>query len=152
MYHPKEEKRGIGVFSLQNPDVGALDIELRGKKFPTGEHQSAIQYSNINLEIGHHRKCLEKMSKRSAEDVQDGNQAYLKRQKISNPAVPKKTGPPTEIHSAKQLRQLLAFDQDSGRAKHGKCDRQTSREACMLTHPSNRFLQGVSRYHCRSRK
>jgi nucleolar pre-ribosomal-associated protein 1 len=55
------------------------------------------------------------MSKRTV-DADDGNQAYLKRQKISHVA------PLTaveEIRSSRQLQQLLAFDQDTGRAKHG---------------------------------
>lgn len=57
------------------------------------------------------------MSKRGVEDlVEDGNQAYLKRQKIKHiPSVPAET-----IQSSKQLRQLLAFDQDVAKAKHGK--------------------------------
>ncbi|TVY83794.1 Uncharacterized protein LSUE1_G001903 [Lachnellula suecica] len=59
------------------------------------------------------------MGKRGVEDVEDGNQAYLKRQKISNISVVKSSEPATEIRSARQLRQLLAFDQDSDRSKHG---------------------------------
>ncbi|KAG0652528.1 URB1 ribosome biogenesis 1 [Hyphodiscus hymeniophilus] len=54
------------------------------------------------------------MAKRPAE-AEDGNQAYLKRQKISNPG--KLSAPAEEIRSGKQLRQTLAFDQDSGRSK-----------------------------------
>lgn len=60
------------------------------------------------------------MSKRSAEDtgIENGDQAYLKRQKITTPAKNVQTA--TEINSGKQLRQLVAFDQDNIRAKHGK--------------------------------
>lgn len=60
------------------------------------------------------------MAKRGVEDLEDGNQAYLKRQKISNTNVSKTTSPPTEIRSARELRRLLSFDQDSTRSKHGK--------------------------------
>lgn len=59
------------------------------------------------------------MAKRPAEDIEDGNQAYLKRQKISNTGASKTFNPPEEIRSSRQLRQILAFDQDAGRAKHG---------------------------------
>ena len=58
------------------------------------------------------------MAKRHAEEVEDGNHAYLKRQKISNPG--KVSTPVEEIRSARQLRQVLAFDQDSSRSKSGK--------------------------------
>lgn len=57
------------------------------------------------------------MAKRYAEEVEDGNQAYLKRQRISGATQP--FSAPAEIRSARQLRQILAFDQDTGRAKHG---------------------------------
>ena len=60
------------------------------------------------------------MGKRAAEDIEDGNLAYLKRQKIGN--VVEKTNPAVEIHSGKQLRQLLAFDQDAARSKNGKLE------------------------------
>ncbi|TVY94160.1 Uncharacterized protein LAWI1_G000472 [Lachnellula willkommii] len=60
------------------------------------------------------------MAKRGVEDLEDGNQAYLKRQKISNTNVSKPTSSPTEIRSARELRRLLSFDQDSTRSKHGK--------------------------------
>lgn len=50
----------------------------------------------------------------------DGNEAYLKRQKItSSSRSGPPAGPPIEIRSGKQLRQVLAFDQDSGRSKQG---------------------------------
>jgi nucleolar pre-ribosomal-associated protein 1 len=58
------------------------------------------------------------MTKRSVEDVENGNQAYLKRQKISK--LEKGTVPAEEIRSGRQLSQTLAFDQDSGRSKRGK--------------------------------
>lgn len=60
------------------------------------------------------------MSKRFADDGGDGNQAYLKRQKLSNPVNTAPTGPEEEIRSGKQLRQLLSFSQDSGRSRHGR--------------------------------
>jgi nucleolar pre-ribosomal-associated protein 1 len=58
------------------------------------------------------------MAKRPAEEVDDGNQAYLKRQKISNPG--KAISAPEEIRSGRQLRQILAFNQDSSQSKRGK--------------------------------
>lgn len=57
------------------------------------------------------------MAKRPAEEVIDGNQAYLKRQKITSTA---QQAPTEEIRSARQLRQILAFDQDASRSKQGK--------------------------------
>lgn len=66
------------------------------------------------------------MAKRPVEDVEDGNQAYLKRQKISNTG--KVSTGAEEIGSARQLRQILVFGQDSARSKHGKHTRETSEE------------------------
>jgi len=65
------------------------------------------------------------MSKRSlnpAEDVTSGNDAYLKRQKISHPnhTQTQVVASAEDIQSSRQLKQLLAFDQDVGRSKHGK--------------------------------
>lgn len=60
------------------------------------------------------------MAKRPAEDPVDGEQAYLKRSRISKPVKFTKTGPVEEVKSGKQLQQLLTFDQDQGRSKHGK--------------------------------
>ncbi|KAH7355214.1 ribosome 60S biogenesis N-terminal-domain-containing protein [Rhexocercosporidium sp. MPI-PUGE-AT-0058] len=58
------------------------------------------------------------MAKRPAEESADGNEAYLKRQKITSSArSAPPAGPPIEICSGQQLRQVLAFDQDSGRSK-----------------------------------
>lgn len=57
------------------------------------------------------------MSKRPSEVVEGGDQAYQKRQRISN--VTKTTYTSVDIQSARQLKQTLAFDQDSGRSKHG---------------------------------
>jgi nucleolar pre-ribosomal-associated protein 1 len=59
------------------------------------------------------------MSKRPVDDIEDGNQAYLKRQKISNNPTFTPAPATDEIRSARKLRQILAFDQDSGRSKHG---------------------------------
>ncbi|KAH9219615.1 ribosome 60S biogenesis N-terminal-domain-containing protein [Leptodontidium sp. 2 PMI_412] len=57
------------------------------------------------------------MAKRPAEEIVDGNEAYLKRQKITSTRSAPPAGPPIEIRSGKQLQQVLAFDQDSGRSK-----------------------------------
>lgn len=59
------------------------------------------------------------MAKRSAEaaDGEDGDLAYLKRQRISAPT--KIPSPAEEVRSAKQLQQILAFDQDTGRLRQG---------------------------------
>ncbi len=59
------------------------------------------------------------MSKRGADEVVDGKQAYLKRQKISNASqfVPPTTG--EEIRSGRQLQKLLAFGQDAGQSRYG---------------------------------
>jgi nucleolar pre-ribosomal-associated protein 1 len=56
------------------------------------------------------------MAKRPA-DGDDGNLAYQKRQKMST--FSNISSPAVEISSAGQLKQLLAFDQESGRSKHG---------------------------------
>jgi len=62
------------------------------------------------------------MVKRGADEIVDGNEAYLKRQKIGNSAGNSNANhvAAEEIRSARQLRQTLAFDQDNSRAKHGK--------------------------------
>ncbi len=61
-------------------------------------------------------ETLMTMGKRQSDSVVgDGNQAYLKRQKISHV-----TSSAEDIRSARQLQQLSAFDQDVGRAKHGR--------------------------------
>ncbi|KAL2070409.1 hypothetical protein VTL71DRAFT_13435 [Oculimacula yallundae] len=57
------------------------------------------------------------MAKRPAEENVDGNEAYLKRQKITSVRSAPPAGPPIEIRSGKQLRQVLTFDQDAGRSK-----------------------------------
>ena len=61
------------------------------------------------------------MSKRYADDGGEGDQAYLKRQKISfgsNEQTP--SNPTEEIRSARKLRQILAFDQDVTQSKKGR--------------------------------
>ncbi|KAK0120629.1 hypothetical protein ONS96_010833 [Cadophora gregata f. sp. sojae] len=59
------------------------------------------------------------MAKRPAEENVDGNEAYLKRQKITSSGRSGPfAGPPVEIRSGKHLKQVLAFDQDSGRSRH----------------------------------
>jgi nucleolar pre-ribosomal-associated protein 1 len=58
------------------------------------------------------------MGKRPADEVLDGNQAYLKRQKITSST---NAAPAEQISSARQLRKLLTFDQDVARSKHGDC-------------------------------
>ncbi len=70
------------------------------------------------------------MAKRPSEDVVDGHQAYLKRQKITNTA---NEGPGDEISSGRQLRQLLTFDQDAARSKHGKSSSGTDSGVYWLT-------------------
>ena len=55
------------------------------------------------------------MAKRTTDrPVEYGEQAYLKRQKIKHV-----TSSTEEIKSSRQLQQLLAFDQNFGRARHG---------------------------------
>ncbi|CZR63316.1 probable URB1 Nucleolar protein required for the normal accumulation of 25S and 5.8S rRNAs [Phialocephala subalpina] len=56
------------------------------------------------------------MTKRPAEEVADGNEAYLKRQNITPVSKQIQT---EEIRSARKLRQILAFDQDASRSKYG---------------------------------
>jgi nucleolar pre-ribosomal-associated protein 1 len=57
------------------------------------------------------------MGKRPVEEVVDGNQAYLKRQKITASV---NAATADEICSASQLRKLLAFDQNAAQSKHGR--------------------------------
>lgn len=73
------------------------------------------------------------MSKRGADEGGDGNQAYLKRQKLSNPVNTAPTGPEDVIQSGRQLRQLLSFNQDSGRTRHGILLRTCHLRVQMLT-------------------
>ena len=55
------------------------------------------------------------MAKRPSDLAEEeGNQAYLKRQKIKHVATSAES-----IQSSRQLQKLLAFDQDAGRARHG---------------------------------
>ena len=61
------------------------------------------------------------MAKRPIEEVVDGQQAYLKRQKITN-AKPVNAGPALpeeETSSGKQLQRLLTFSQNAARLKQG---------------------------------
>jgi hypothetical protein len=61
---------------------------------------------------------LATMAKRTNErPVEDGNQVYLKRQKIKHV-----TSSAEEIQSSIQLQQLLAFDQNVVRAKYGNLE------------------------------
>jgi hypothetical protein len=62
------------------------------------------------------------MAKRDSEAVENGDQAYLKRQKIKHVASGSNatTVPTEDVQSSRQLQRLLAFDQDPGRAKQGK--------------------------------
>lgn len=56
-----------------------------------------------------------KMSKRQVEQQSKGSEeAYNKRQKIKHVI-----NTTEDIQSSRQLQQLLAFDQDVGRARHG---------------------------------
>lgn len=57
------------------------------------------------------------MSKRAPVDLGDGHDAYMKRQKLSHGL--KTANTQEEIQSGRQLQQLLAFDQDLARGKHG---------------------------------
>ena len=57
------------------------------------------------------------MSKRAPVDIGDGHDAYLKRQKLSHGL--KTANIPQEIQSGRQLQQLLGFDQDLVKGKHG---------------------------------
>lgn len=57
------------------------------------------------------------MSKRAPVDIGDGHDAYLKRQKLSHGL--KTANTQQEIQSGRQLQQLLGFDQDLARGKHG---------------------------------
>jgi hypothetical protein len=60
------------------------------------------------------------MSKRAPVDIGDGHDAYLKRQKLSHGLKTANTAIiQQEIQSGRQLQQLLGFDQDLARGKHG---------------------------------
>jgi hypothetical protein len=105
---PKKAFCGVGCFSL------VADIELSYRK----------KFRSLSLYHSHYRRTRRvittsnvfKMPKRPAEAAVDGNQVYLKRQKITKSI---SAGPAEEIRSARQLRQLLAFDQDASRSKQG---------------------------------
>ena len=60
---------------------------------------------------------LFRSSKRAPVDIGDGHDAYLKRQKLSHGL--KTANTQQEIQSGRQLQQLLGFDQDLARGKHG---------------------------------
>ena len=59
------------------------------------------------------------MAKRPGDELVDGNQAYLKRQRITSSAGKSFE---EEIRSGEELRQLLSFDQDAARTRHGIID------------------------------
>lgn len=85
------------------------------------------------------------MVKRAAEDIQDGNEAYLKRQKITNSTSSgANTTTTEEIRHGRQLRQLLAFDQDLGRAKSGQFG-LCPLKCIVLTFHRYSIFQGLSR-------
>ncbi|KFX97605.1 hypothetical protein O988_04766 [Pseudogymnoascus sp. VKM F-3808] len=83
--------------------------------------KSALRYDF--LEFGARNKCDNLveistiMSKRAPVDIGDGHDAYLKRQKLSHGL--KAVDTQQEIQSGRQLQQLLGFDQDLVRGKHG---------------------------------
>jgi hypothetical protein len=68
------------------------------------------------------------MAKRSAGEAFDGNEVYLKRQKLTTGLNLAQNG----IHNGAQLRQALAFDQDLRHAKQGK-DSQIMSKIKLLT-------------------
>jgi hypothetical protein len=74
--------------------------------------------------------------------MEDGNQAYLKRQKIKHVV-----SSAEDIQSSGQLKDLLAFDQDAGRAKHGTVPQKIS---LSITEPISRnpIFQDLSRNLC----
>jgi len=79
------------------------------------------------------------MSKRAPADLGDGHEAYLKRQKLSHGV--KATTAREEIQSSRQLQQLLAFDQDAGRAKHGMCATRPYATCCEFSELSRDELE-----------
>lgn len=85
------------------------------EKVPQTESSPACKQRSVKTR---NRKRLI-MSKRPVDDIEDGNQAYLKRQKISNNPTFTPAPATDEIRSARKLRQILAFDQDTGRSKNG---------------------------------
>ena len=62
------------------------------------------------------------MAKRPVEEIENGNEGFSKRQKISKPGMV--SAPVGEIRSGRQLQQILAFDQDSGRSRRGKLPKE----------------------------
>lgn len=95
--------------------------------FPKLRKISQAKHENATTHIKH----TFRMGKRPGGEVEDGNQAYLKRQKISNPG--KVTVPAEAIRSGRQLQQILAFDQDAGRSKHGDCPRSTPKRVLLIS-------------------
>jgi hypothetical protein len=62
------------------------------------------------------------MIKRPVEDAEDGDQAYLKRQRIFAPV--KGSNLIEGISSGRQLQKTLTFDQDVTRSRQGMCSFQ----------------------------
>ena len=59
------------------------------------------------------------MAKRPVDEVVDGNDAYLKRQKLTHSVEKQSSTPIEEIRSGKQLQRILAFDQNAAQSRHG---------------------------------
>ena len=70
------------------------------------------------------------MAKRLAPGDEDGQAAYLKRQRITPLA---KAAILEDIHSAAQLKEILTFDQDAGRLKNGTLLCYYDAQLCLYT-------------------
>ncbi|KAG9241520.1 ribosome 60S biogenesis N-terminal-domain-containing protein [Calycina marina] len=90
------------------------------------------------------------MSKRYAEDGGEGDQAYLKRQKISfssnEVTIPPNPSIELEIRSARKLRQVLAFDQDVTQSKKAIQSFKTFLESIASTDDNSAQLSILKEY------
>lgn len=104
--------RGDFVNNQARPNQAGGQADSAGRIFAWADFLSDKSIIPKYLE-----KIDAKMSgKRPAYPSADGGeQAYQKRQKIAHV-----TTSAEDIQSSRQLQQLLAFDQDAGRAKHGE--------------------------------
>ncbi|KFZ14576.1 hypothetical protein V502_06014 [Pseudogymnoascus sp. VKM F-4520 (FW-2644)] len=131
--------------SLPNYGAASFNSELKKLMIDYGTTQSGKQdaISNVHNEIANVRGIMTENIERVLErgeridllvdktdrlggsahdfrvriDIGDGHDAYLKRQKLSHGL--KTANTQEEIQSGRQLQQLLGFDQDLARGKHG---------------------------------
>jgi hypothetical protein len=84
-----------------------------------GDCPALHQQPTLNVHLHETASNSLMMAKRPVDEVVDGNDAYLKRQKLTHSVEKQSSTPIEEIRSGKQLQRILAFDQNAARSRHG---------------------------------